>query len=206
MVRQISVTFIAGFKYKRRRCGEMLKRSGHRFRFDNGHPMDVILPGKADLPLRDDAVLLSVNFAKGILLQLVQSSFTTLECLRAAFPSLKIAQLECPPPNGDNDFIRNNLGRYFEENFQPEQLNALSTPAQRYKFWVLQSQMYAKKCSELAIEYIGVPRTGISDEGFLAPSHYGADSTHANSAYGRLILDLLELRVGGKFDAWNSFG
>lgn len=173
---------------------------------DNGHPMDVILPDQPELPLRDDAMLVSVDFAKAIFLQLIETPFEILTCMKEAFPDLPFAQIECPPANGDNDFVRTHLGNYFEANHSPEQLDALSTPAQRYKFWRVQSQMYAQKCVQLGIDYIPVPEQALSADGFLRPEHFGEDSTHANPAYGRVILDALEARLGEKFMAWNSFG
>lgn len=173
---------------------------------DNGHPMDVILPDEPHLPLRDDAMLVSIDFAKAIFLQLIQATFSILTSMKDAFPDLPFAQIECPPANGDNEFVRTHLGNYFEANFTPQELNALSTPVQRYKFWRLQSQMYAEKCAELGIDYIRVPDQALSVGGFLRPEHFGEDSTHANSTYGRIILDLLEARLGEKFMAWNSFG
>ena len=66
--------------------------------------------------------------------------------------------------------------------------------------------MYAQKCVQLGINYIPVPERALSADGFLRPEHFGEDSTHANSAYGRVILDALETRLGEKFMAWNSFG
>jgi hypothetical protein len=173
---------------------------------DNDHPMDVILPQRPDLPLRDEAMLVSVDFAKNIFLQLIATSFEALACFSAEFPDIPLSQLECPPANGDNAFVRAHLGSYFEANFAPEQLDAISTPAQRFKFWTLQSQMYADKCAALGIDYVRVPESAISANGFLKPEHFGADSTHANAAYGRAILDAIEARLGRKFMAWNSFG
>jgi hypothetical protein len=173
---------------------------------DNGHPIEVILPAQPNLPVRDDATLLSHDFVKDIFLQLIASSFKVMECLRRAFPDLPYSQIECPPANGDNIFIRGHLGRYFEDNFPPEQLERLSTPAQRYKFWVLQSEMYADKCAELGIDYMRVPESAIGDDGFLKPEHYGQDSTHANADYGRVILDSIEAGLGRRLNAWNSFG
>lgn len=173
---------------------------------DNDNPMDVVLPDRPDLLLRDDATLVSVDFAKDIFLQLIKSSFKVLSAMKAEFPELPLTQLECPPSNGDNDYIRAHLGNYFEDNYTAEQLNAISTPAQRYKFWIIQSQMYADKCRELGIEYMPVPAQAISSDGFLKPEHFGSDSTHANSAYGRIILNAIEDRLGQKLIAWNSFG
>lgn len=173
---------------------------------DNDHPMDIILPQQQELPLRDDAMLVTVDLAKSIFLQLIEAPFKVLEHLKAEFPKVPIAQIECPPPNGDNAFVRKHLGNYFEANYSPKQLDAISSPTQRYKFWILQSEMYSEKCNALGIDYVRVPEAGVTAEGFLKPAHFGADSTHANSVYGRLILDMLETRIGRKFTAWNSFG
>lgn len=173
---------------------------------DNGHPMDIILPDQPDLPVRQDAMLVSTEFAKAIFLQLISNTFQTLAAMRDACPDLPFAQIECPPSNGDNDFVRSHLGVYFENNHKPEELDALSSPEQRFKFWRLQSMMYADECQRLNIEYLRVPPDGLSDTGFLRPEHYGVDSTHANADYGRLILQMLEQRLGRKFLAWNSFG
>ncbi|WP_186208725.1 hypothetical protein [Burkholderia gladioli] len=173
---------------------------------DNGHPMEVILPGQPDLPLRSDAMLVSVDFAKDIFLQLIKDTFRVLACIRAEFPGVNFAQIESPPANGDNDFIRSHLGDYFEATHSSEQINAISNPAQRYKFWRLQSEMYAEKCDELGIDYMAVPERAVTADGFLPSEYFGQDSTHANAAYGRVILDLIETRLGKKLVAWNCFG
>jgi hypothetical protein len=173
---------------------------------DNGHPMDVILPTEPELHLRNDAQIVTVDFAKEILLQIMKSTLLTLSCLRKAFPLAFITQIECPPPIGDNDFIRSHLGDFFKASAPPEELDALSTPAQRYKFWRIQSEIFSTECADFGIEYMPVPAACRTENGFMKPEHYGTDSTHANSVYGGLILDFLQESPCRPITAWNCFG
>ena len=45
----------------------------------------------------------------------------------------------------------------------------------------------------------------MDENGFLLSKYYGADATHANADYGRLILDEIEIMIGAKFKGWQSF-
>lgn len=173
---------------------------------DNGHPMDVILPSEPDLFVRDDAQIVTVGFAKEILLQIMVSTFLTISCLKKSFPNARITQIECPPPIGNNDFIRRHLGNFFEASHSPEDLECLSSPEQRYKFWKIQSEIFSNECESIGVEYMSVPAVCQTEDGYMKPEHYGSDSTHANPVYGGLILEYLQERSGRRINAWNCFG
>jgi hypothetical protein len=59
----------------------------------------------------------------------------------------------------------------------------------RAKLWRVQRQVIWDFCESSKIEYVPVPATAKDVNDFLKPEYYAADATHANAAYGVLVLD-----------------
>ncbi len=104
--------------------------------------------------------------------------------------------LHAPPPKPDNDFII----QHHDPRFAAANIASLgvSAPALRLRFWKLQSLVVEEICGELGAGTVPPPVKACDPEGFLLPHYFANDATHANAAYGDLILDELErLVVGG---------
>lgn len=69
--------------------------------------------------------------------------------------------------------------------------STLNPPILRLKMWEVEMQALAGVCNEWGIGYIGVPPKARTTEGFLRPEYYAPDATHANVAYGHLVLEQL---------------
>ena len=67
------------------------------------------------------------------------------------------------------------------------------TPAPiRLKLWRLQCAVLHSLCTEWGVRLLPPPEGTQTPEGFLKPEYYHNDATHANVAYGELVLRQLE--------------
>lgn len=152
-------------------------------------PFDFIEPGSNE-PIEHDAAVvpyraLEDHFARGIR----NRDGMSLKALRNA-TSARVVHLLAPPPKRDNEHIlRHHEGRFAEENIAG---HGVSAPELRRKFWSLQRRVLEEICREQGIEILGPPADALDEGGFLAPDYYASDATHANAAYGELVLAQVE--------------
>lgn len=152
-------------------------------------PFNFFEPGSS-APVDPDAAVipyhaLEANFARGIR----NRDGASLKALRKA-TTARVVHLLAPPPKRDNDHIL----RHHESRFAKENIADLgvSSPELRLKFWNLQRRILEEICQELDIDVLGPPLSGLDEDGFLASEFYASDATHANVAYGELILGQVE--------------
>ena len=79
---------------------------------------------------------------------------------------------ESPPPIGDDDSRQGQPpDPYFRQNFKPEELANVVSPALRYKLWRLSSDIFREHCEKsLSIPYVKCPDWVMDDVMFLARS------------------------------------
>jgi hypothetical protein len=113
--------------------------------------------------------------------------------------------LGTPPPKGDNEAIRRGMQAYADDadfftrlasdlglNLEEAQL----APARlRLKLWLLLQQMMRETAERLAVEFWPVSPSAMTEEGYLRSEYWAKDATHANTAYGALMLDEYEKRL-----------
>ena len=107
----------------------------------------------------------------------------------------KVFHLAPPPPKEDNSFI----SQFFESRFAGEGIGELgpSRPQLRLKCWKVQTDCLQRLCAGLDIELVLPPAAALTEQGFLAPTYYAKDATHANRRYGELVLkQILEIVSG----------
>ncbi len=145
-------------------------------------------------PMRADVCvipyrILEDNFAKGIRAR----DGASLTALRNATKA-RVVHVLAPPPKRDNEHIL----RHHESRFAKENIVDLgvSSPELRMKFWNLQRRVLEEICEEVGIEVLGPPADALDEEGFLAPEYYASDATHANPAYGELVVAQAEDQFG----------
>lgn len=113
--------------------------------------------------------------------------------------------LGTPPPKGDNEAIRRGMqinalhADIFAKmatdlGVDPEKAQ-LAPAYLRLKLWFLLQQMMRETAERLAVEFWPVSASAMTEEGFLRPEYWGGDATHANGAYGALMLDEYERRL-----------
>ncbi|HEX2873516.1 MAG TPA: hypothetical protein VHP33_19795 [Polyangiaceae bacterium] len=100
--------------------------------------------------------------------------------------------LATPPPKEDNDFIMARVTRYRDRLVAEAGVNAAAT---RLKLWKLEMRVLAHLCDQWSIRLLLPPAEAQTAEGFLKPEYWANDATHANAAYGELVLRQLEAVV-----------
>lgn len=111
--------------------------------------------------------------------------------------------LGTPPPRVDDEAIRRGIqaSSFFKDlaselGLDPE--NPPLAPAYlRLKLWFLLQQMMRETAERLAVEFWPVSASAMTEEGYLRPEYQAeeVDFTHANAAYGALMLDEYEKRL-----------
>ncbi len=92
-----------------------------------------------------------------------------------------------PPPIGDDEHIKQNPGGYFKD-----KVHLGVTPAElRGKLYRLHTRVIVEFCQEHGIPTLPPPAEAVTEDGFLARPFWKNDPTHANAAYGRLVLEQL---------------
>jgi hypothetical protein len=95
-----------------------------------------------------------------------------------------------PPPKRDNVHI----AQYHEPHFAKVGIGdrGVAPPDLRLKFWKMQADILAEFCSEQSVELLWPLPETLDEDGFLLKEFYSSDATHANAAYGELMLQRFE--------------
>lgn len=118
-----------------------------------------------------------------------------LAALRAATTARMICLLP-PPPKQDTAHILKGAGTFFRSRGVADL--GVSPAGLRLKLWQMEQDALAAWCGAKAITVLPPPRDAVDSEGYLDRLYYHKDATHANTAYGALVLrDLLALAVTG---------
>jgi hypothetical protein len=124
-------------------------------------------------------------FAEGMQKDL--KAITTLQKSTAAH----VVHIIPPPPKADAGYIRQFHEAVFAEGVATR---GVSPASLRLKFWKLQARVLERQCKAAKVDILLPPAATLDDEGFLASKFYANDATHANSAYGEIILTEVERR------------
>ncbi|HVB18636.1 MAG TPA: hypothetical protein VNF04_19070 [Stellaceae bacterium] len=140
---------------------------------------DLLPRALQSLPVDEDAVIVPET--------LVRAKFRTLlgdrheGGLHDLFTDLKaqtrsrIALVGTPPPPVSNSHRQ--VG--------------LTPPAIRLKLWHVLKEIYQEEAERYGVEFIAIPDNVTDESGFLKQEFWTEDVTHANPAYGRVMLDRL---------------
>jgi len=147
--------------------------------FNVGIPLsteDTVLP-KTLIPYQ---VMRSV-FEKG----LQGNDFKRLSRLKNATKA-QVWHLAATPPKSDENHI---LKRH-ETDFAAKDITShgVSDPFLRLQVWHLQLDVTESLCNKLGIKFMPFPKEAQDADGFLAVDYYADDATHANEAFGELML------------------
>jgi hypothetical protein len=113
--------------------------------------------------------------------------------LLKACPS-RIVLIGTPPPKKDNEALRNLLAaepHFLEWAAQiGEGIDSIriTAPHIRLKLWYVLQDLLAEEAGKVAASFVRVPVETQDEEGFLKPEFSAHDITHANDAYGALML------------------
>jgi hypothetical protein len=114
-----------------------------------------------------------------------------MRILHDMFPSTRFAHLVAPPPLRDMPVVEDRSGLSPGQQLMMAQVDDGVVDAEaRAAIYRIQQEVTLRQAKAMGAALIGVPPEAITPDGFLLP-RYGAhaDPTHANGAYGRLVLD-----------------
>lgn len=103
--------------------------------------------------------------------------------------SCPVYHLSTPPPKKDNQYIEARVVRYRERQVSEVGINS---PCTRLKLWKLEMRVLKQLCTEWGMLLLPPPAGSQTAEGYLKHEFYADDATHANAAYGELVLQQLE--------------
>jgi hypothetical protein len=98
-----------------------------------------------------------------------------------------VVHLTPPPPKEDSahilkrhetDFVRMGI---LEKGISPAPL--------RLRMWQLQVDVLRRLTEEWDVQLLPPPAQALDAQGYLAPAYYADDATHANAAYGELLIE-----------------
>lgn len=106
----------------------------------------------------------------------------------------KVLFFGTPPPKKDDKFLRSQFDKepYFinladKMGLRLEEVS-LSPPLLRLKLWLSLQSLMQDICIETDSQFIPVPVESLTEDGYLHPSCYANDVTHANKFYGDLMV------------------
>lgn len=99
-----------------------------------------------------------------------------------------VVHLMTPPPKGDNDYVKSRIMRYRDMVVGEYDLNPA---ALRLALWQLEMQAMKRVCAGWDVRQLPIHPDAMDEYGFLRHEYYGPDATHANQAYGALVLEQL---------------
>lgn len=95
--------------------------------------------------------------------------------------------MAAPPPKEDDAHIMKRFETKFIEMGLAER--GLSPKPLRRKLWNIQNEALRKILSEGEVDLLMPPAQTVTETGFLKPEFYANDATHANPAYGALLIE-----------------
>jgi hypothetical protein len=169
---------------------------------------DFVLASEPDLPLDESATILPEALVRNSFLPTLRGLGQVLRLLAQAGASTVVCGT--PPPCGDDDWIRDAISKNrqwltrrkgkawlheLDANGQIEP-HAIRLTARviRYKLWVVLQALMREIAADYAVSFVATPWSAQTSDGFLR-DEYRSDITHANQAYGALVLDDLWQRV-----------
>lgn len=146
-------------------------------------PFDFVLPDALGLPIIEKARLIPVSAIRASLEVLALDYFAQMKLIRAA-SSGSVFHIEPPPPYPDGARMLPDV----RWDLMGDRGKEIAPRHFRYKLWLLHNQIVREFCRQNGITYISHPPEVTDGEGFLLPAYY-SDATHANKAYGALVLE-----------------
>ncbi len=152
------------------------------------------------LPVEEDATIVPEALVR-VKLQYFLGPLHDLLAVLKERTECRIVVVGTPPPKGDNEHIRRLLAPDFAylQHAAGATVNqvTLTSPSVRLKLWHVLQENYKEQAERDGAEFLPVRHIGTDEAGFLKPEFWAPDATHANRAYGRLVLDYLADKLLG---------
>lgn len=144
---------------------------------------DFILGSEPELELEPGAVVLPEAAIRETMREKMTPTLATIEAIRKE-TGAPIVCLEPPPPLPNSRIVQCPQ-EFFRRSFDPR---SLSGDIFRYKMWRTQSTLYREVCTREDICFAAVPAEFMAPSGMLAEVVWGADASHANTLFGRRMI------------------
>lgn len=153
---------------------------------EHSRPFYVWGPHSSEDVCADERQVIPVAVMRSILEEAITGERKALRQLANA-ASCPLIHLEAPPPKGDNLFVERSLAIRETQRFDLGM--GIAPPKLRLHLWKIQSQLLRDLCGKLSVRFLEAPEQALDEKGFLKRDYYNRDATHANAAYGALVLD-----------------
>jgi hypothetical protein len=155
---------------------------------ENSVRFDFAVPGETDFVLEADRQLISYALMKHYFSDVMNRGFLeSIRFLRDHYDPCRFVHVCSPPPIADNEHIVAHPGGVFRD-----KVHLGVTPSRlRRKLYDLHTLVISDFCQREGIELLLPPPQAVTDDGFLAQRYWKQDPTHANTAYGKLVLNQL---------------
>ena len=107
--------------------------------------------------------------------------------------------ISSPPPKRSNEYILDRFMRQKKQIYRGKSVRqfGIERPELRLKLWLLETRLMADWADSFGAQFLPAPTAALDPDGFLSEAYYGDDVTHANAAYGALVLDQVAAIVSG---------
>lgn len=144
---------------------------------------DFILGDDPSLPLDEESEIYPEAMIRETLRDRLERTFREIAAFRAAC-TLPLVQVAAPPPL-PREHVLANPGELLPD---PRRRKAIAADAIRHKVWRVQQNLYRDTCAALGVTFVVAPPRTRDAAGMLAAEFLGDDATHANAAYGRILM------------------
>jgi hypothetical protein len=151
---------------------------------------DFILGDRPDLPLQKEVEIYPEAMMRETLRDWMGDSLCALRAFRDASEA-PMVQIEPPPPIPKAHILAH-PGELLPD---PKTRGKIAPEWVRHKIWRVATRLYRETCAATGVDYIAVPPQTLDADGMLAAPYLGADATHANAAFGRMMLKIALLRL-----------
>jgi hypothetical protein len=102
--------------------------------------------------------------------------------------------LSAPPPKECNQYIVESFMRQKKPKYRGKSVKeiGIEAPERRAKLWLIETRLLRSWAESQGMEFVAAPQRALSKGGFLNRDYYSTDVTHANAAYGALVLEQIE--------------
>ena len=160
---------------------------------EDDRPHDFVFPGRLDIAPLPGRQIVPWQAVRRKLQHVLRPMAGVMLCLREALPEARLVHCAPPPPLESAEQILAATPHLLSD-----QLTKMGvTPASiRLKYYLAQLDELAQLTGANRIGLLGPPPAALTAQGLLRPE-LGRGATHANAAYGGLVLDQLERWIEG---------
>lgn len=154
------------------------------FLFEQPPRFDFLPRGLPGLPVEADSVIVAESLIRAKFRSLLAPPLQGLLTYLKVQTDARIVLVGTPPPKRDYEGFQNVFAPQYPE-------VTLTSPIKMLKLWHVLQEAYQEQAERNGLEFISVPDNVMDDDGFLKLEFADVDITHANRAYGQVMLDHL---------------